>query len=127
MKDNNYSSEWKESKNPAKQRKYAKNAPAHIKSRMIKSMLSDELKKKHAKNSIRIIKGDRVKILRGQFKGKVGKVERIIVKTAKLIVEKIELSKKDGTKTQYPIHHSNVMITELNLVDKKRIEALKRK
>ena len=94
---------------------------------MICSMLSDELKKKHNKNNLRVIKGDRVKILRGQFKGKSGKVENVNIKTKKLYIENIELQKKDGTKTQYPIHHSNVMITELNLKDKKRSEIIKRK
>ena len=49
------------------------------------------------------------------------------IKTKKLYIENIELQKKDGTKTQYPIHHSNVMITELNLKDKKRSEIIKRK
>ncbi|MBT3463447.1 50S ribosomal protein L24 [archaeon] len=118
---------WKGSKKPNKQRKYIANAPNHISSKMICSMLSDELKKKHNKNNLRVIKGDRVKILRGQFKGKSGKVENVNIKTKKLYIENIELQKKDGTKTQYPIHHSNVMITELNLKDKKRSEIIKRK
>ena len=118
---------WKGSKKPNKQRKYVANAPNHISSKMICSMLSDELKKKHNKNNLRVIKGDRVKILRGQFKGKSGKVENVNIKTKKLYIENIELQKKDGTKTQYPIHHSNVMITELNLKDKKRSEIIKRK
>ena len=118
---------WKGSKKPNKQRKYIANAPNHISSKMICSMLSDELKKKHNKHNLRVIKGDRVKILRGQFKGKSGKVENVNIKTKKLYIENIELQKKDGTKTQYPIHHSNVMITELNLKDKKRSEIIKRK
>ena len=70
-----FSKSWNKSKKPRKQIKYIANAPNHIKSSTIVSMLSDELKKKHSKNSVRVIKGDRVKVLRGQFKSRTGKVE----------------------------------------------------
>ncbi|MBU2406429.1 MAG: 60S ribosomal protein L26, partial [Nanoarchaeota archaeon] len=39
----------------------------------------------------------------------------------------IENIRKDGTKAFYPIHPSNLMITELFLEDKKRKDALERK
>jgi large subunit ribosomal protein L24 len=122
-----FSSSWKGSKDPGKQRKYALNAPSHVKSKMLASKLSDDLAKKFSKRSARVIKGDRVKVLRGQFKGKTGKIERVDIDKGKVLIEKVELQKKDGTKKPYPIHHSNLMITEFNLNDKKRAEILKRK
>jgi large subunit ribosomal protein L24 len=65
--------------------------------------------------------------MRGQFKGKTGKVEKVILSRRKVYIENIYLLKKDGKRTQYAIHPSNLMITELNLEDKKRSKSLERK
>jgi len=115
-----FSTKWKSSKQPRKQRKYRYNAPLHIRSRFLGSHLSPELRKKYGKRSARVKKTDKVKIMRGQFKGKGGKVESVNTKRGIVYIEGIEAIKKDGTKTKYPIHSSNLMITELNLDDKKR-------
>ena len=40
--------------------------------------------------------------------------------TLLVLIEGIENNKKDGTKTYYPIEPSNIMITELDLTDKRR-------
>ena len=50
----------------------------------------------------------------------------ILKKNCRLIISGIDVQKKDGNKTRYPINPSNVMITELKLEDKKRSEILKR-
>ena len=71
-------------------------------------------------------KGDTVKILRGQFKKKTGKVNEVSIKSTKVFVDGIELVKKDGTKVRYGVNPSNVMITDLNLEDKKRKQSLNR-
>lgn len=116
---------WKSSKSPRKQRKFLFNAPLHLKNKMIGSHLSKELRTKHKKRSIRVRTGDKVKVLRGQFKKKIGKVERIDTKKSKAYITGIETVKKDGSKALHPIHSSNLMITDLNLSDKKRIEVKK--
>ena len=72
-------------------------------------------------------KGDKVKVMRGQFKKKEGKVEQVNLKKTLIYVEGIEITKKDGTKTRYPIHPSNLMVTELNIDDKMRQKSLERK
>jgi len=118
---------WISSKQPRKQRKYRYNAPLHVKKKFVGSHLSVELRKKYNKRNVAIIKGDKVKIVRGQFKNHAGKVEKVNIKYSKLIISGIEVSKKDGNKTTYPIDPSNVIITELNLDDKKRSEMLNRK
>ena len=82
--------------------------------------LSKDLRKKYDKRSINLRKGDNVKIMRGQFKNKQGKVERVNLKKTLVYVNGIEVTKKDGTKALFPIHPSNLMITELNLDDKIR-------
>jgi len=119
-----FSTAWKSSKQPRKQRKYTHNAPSHIKSGFLGSHLSKELKKKYNKRSIRVKKGDKIKIMRGKFKGKTGKVENVDVKRSLIYVEGIQISKKDGTKTKQGFHSSNMLITELNLDDKKRVNKL---
>jgi large subunit ribosomal protein L24 len=121
-----FSTNWKSSTKPKKQRKYRLNAPLHIKSRFLHAHLSDELSKKYKKRSLKIRVGDRVKIMKGQFKQKSGKVEKILTSKSKAYIEGAEYQKKDGTKIKYPIDPANLMITELNVADKKRQELLKR-
>ncbi len=123
----NFLTNWKSSTKPKKQRKYRFNAPLHIKGKFLHVHLSDQLSKKHGKRTMRVRKGDRVKVMKGQFKEKSGKVEKVMTKKSKVYIVGIEIHKKDGTKTKYPISPSNIMITELELNDKKRQEILKRK
>ncbi|MBN1502027.1 50S ribosomal protein L24 [Candidatus Woesearchaeota archaeon] len=122
-----FSTNWKSSTQPRKQRKYRYNAPKHIKGKNLGSHLTQDLRKKYGKRSVRIRTGDKVKIMRGQFRGKTGKVEKVNVKTEKVFISNIAIEKRDGTKVAYPIHASNLMITELNLQDKRRTDILKRK
>src|SRR3989344_1112992 len=122
-----WSKSWKSSKNPKKQRKYIFNATLHIKHKFLAANLSDELRKKYNKRNIPVRKGDKVKILRGQFKSIIGKIEKVLLKKTKVYIENAQLQKKDGSKAYYPIHPSNLMITELNLEDKERKKALDRK
>ena len=119
---NKFSNKWKSSKNQRKQRKYQRNAPLHTKSKFLAAHLSKELRQKHnARNAI-IRKGDKVKIARGNFKGKTGKIERADIKNTRVFITGIEIIKKDGTKTLRAMHPSNLKITELNLNDKKRFK-----
>lgn len=118
--------QWKSSKQPRKQRKYRYNAPLHIKQKFMRSALSKELRKKYGKRNFSLKKGDKVKVMRGQFKKHEGKVERIDMKKSKIYISGIEVVKKDGTKTTYPFSPSNLMIAELNLDDKMRRKMLER-
>ena len=115
---------WKSSKQPRKQRKYRFNAPLHIKGKFLSSHLSKELRKKIGKRSLRIRKGDKVMIMRGQFKKKKNTVERVDLKNNKVYISGAELKKKSGAKSFYPIDPSNIMITEL-VEDKKRLKKRK--
>ncbi|MBW2993001.1 50S ribosomal protein L24 [Candidatus Woesearchaeota archaeon] len=120
-------SSWKGSKQPRKQRKYRANAPLHIKQKFVSSHLSKDLKKKYGKRNIIVRKGDRVKITRGEFKNKIGKIDRTDLKKSKVYIEGVEIVKKDGTKVLRQIEPSNIIILELNLDDKKRLKILSRK
>lgn len=122
-----WSRDWNSSKKPGKQRKYRYNAPLHIKRKFMAAHLSKELRNKYHRRSIKLVKGDKVKVMRGQFKGHVGKVEKVDVKKSKIIISGIEIQKKDGSKTIYQINPSNAMIQELNLDSKKRMKKLEKK
>jgi len=123
----NFSSTWKSSKKPRKQRKYRLSAPLHIKQKFVQSHLSRDLRKKYGKRSIGLRKGDKVKIMQGQFKKHEGKIEMIDLKKTRAFVNGVELTKRDGTKRLFALHPSNLIITELNLEDKLRQKALERK
>jgi large subunit ribosomal protein L24 len=122
-----FSRTWIKSKQPRKQRKYRYNATLNIKSKFLGSHLSKEFRKKYKKRSMAVRKGDGVKVLRGQFKGKTGKIDKVDIKKSKVYITGIEVTKKDGTKALHPIHPSNLIITDLNLEDKKRVKILERR
>ncbi len=117
-----YSSSWKSSGKPGKQRKFRANAPLHTKRRFVSAHLSKPLKEKHKKRAIMLRTGDTVKIMRGHYRGRAGKVESIDVKREEIRISGIETGKKDGTKALYPMHPSNLMITEMTLDDKRRLK-----
>jgi len=121
-----FSKNWKRSKNPKKQRKYRKYAPLHIRHKLVSANLSKELRKKYGRRSISLRKGDVVKIMRGKFKGKIAKVEKVDLKRLKVYLEGISVTKQSGVKKLVPIDPSNLQIVELNLSDKERIKKLKK-
>ena len=114
------------SKKPRKQRKFLKKAPLHLRRKMISAHLSKELKKQYQRRSFPVRVGDEVKILRGEFKGKTGKVKKVDTKKYKIYIEGITRKRTVGTEYMVPIHPSNVEIIKLNLEDKRRLKALER-
>ncbi len=65
---NKFSAKWKSSKQVRKQRKYRHNAPLHVKQKFVHVHLSKELKKKYQTRNLGLKKGDKVKVLRGQYR-----------------------------------------------------------
>lgn len=122
-----FSTSWKSSKQPRKQRKYIANAPKHLRRNFMSVNLTKELRKKFGKRNIQLRKGDTVKIMRGTFKKKMGKITEVNLKKIRVYVENVQLKKKDGSKINYPLHPSVLQIIELNLEDKKRFGEKKAK
>lgn len=122
-----FSKDWKASKKPGKQRKYRYNAPLHIKKRMISVNLSKDLRKQHNKRNMPIHLKDKVKVVRGDFKGKQGTIKSVNLDTLKVRVNGVERTKRDGTKTFPKLDPSNLMIIELFLEDKMRQKIIDRK
>jgi len=108
------------SKQPRKQRLARYVADLHTKSKYLTAHLSKELKEKYGKRSIRIRKGDKVRIMRGNFKGKIGTVSKVNIKKEKIYIEGIENIKRDGTNSAQSFVPSNIIITLADTADKKR-------
>ena len=119
-----FSKSWKSSKQPRKQRKYLANAPLHIRKKFLSVNLSKDLREKYGKRNIPVKKGDVVKILRGKFKKKQGKIKEVKLKISKVTVDGIQVKKQDGSKTDVKLQPSNLQIIELNTEDQKRLKQI---
>jgi len=108
-----FSTHWKGSKQPRKQRKYLANAPLHLRKEFVSINLSKELRKKVGKRNLPAKKGDKVKVCVGKFKGKTGKILTVNLKKSKIIVEEIQVKKQDGSKASVKLQPSNLQIIEL--------------
>ena len=90
----------------------------------ISANLSDSLSKDYGRKSVRVIKGDSVKILRGEYKGVEGKVEKLNTVKSRLSIEGVQREKIKGGQVKVQIHSSNVQVTSLHLDDDKRKKKL---
>ena len=102
-------------------------ASSQTKSKQLGSALSKDLHKKYGKRSVRVIEGDSVTILRGEFKGVDGKVSKISKPKSSVAIEGVKKEKTKGDKFDVYIHTSNLVVTSLNTDDKWRIEKLENK
>lgn len=91
--------------------------PKHRRDKMIGAVLEDSLRKQYGRKNIRVIKGDSVRVLRGEYKGVEGKVEKVNTEQAIFHIEGIQREKIRGGQVKVPIHSSNVMVISLNLDD----------
>ena len=121
-----FSIKWKASKQVRKKRKYLANAPLHLRHKIMSSNLSKELRKKYSRKSFPVRKGDNVKVMRGKFKGKSGKISNVDRQKIRVSVENLQTQKKDGTKVNVYFNTSNLQIQELSLEDKKREASLRK-
>ncbi|MCS7116626.1 MAG: 50S ribosomal protein L24 [Nitrososphaerales archaeon] len=108
------------SSKPRKVRKRLYEAPHHIKSSQVCAPLSKELREKYGVKSLRVRKGDMVKVMRGTYKGVEGKVTEVDVESGRVAIEGITREKVGGGTVPVMIHASKVMITSINLDDKWR-------
>ena len=116
-----------QSKQPRKQRKKLYSLKQHEKRPKFNAGLDKKLKAEHKKNSFPLVKGDKVKVFTGRFKGKEGRVTLINSSKLRIGVEGITVKKPNGKEEPVLIDPSNVIITELKLTDEKRKKSLQRK
>ncbi|MBT6397431.1 MAG: 50S ribosomal protein L24 [Nitrosopumilus sp.] len=102
-------------------------ATLQTKSKQLGSALSKVLQKKYGKKSARVIEGDSVSILRGEFKGVDGKISKINTAKSNVAIDGVKKEKTKGDKFDVYIHTSNLVITSLNSSDKWRMAKLEGK
>jgi large subunit ribosomal protein L24 len=88
-----------------------------MKIRILGSNLTQSLRDQYSIRSLRVIKGDTIKVLRGEYSGIEGKVERVNTKRATLSIEGVQREKIRGGNVKVPIHSTNVQIVSLKLDD----------
>jgi large subunit ribosomal protein L24 len=86
--------------------------------------LSENLREQHSKRSMRVIKGDTVRILRGEYVGIEGKVEKVNTEKSTLSIEGVQREKIRGGNVKVQVHASNVQIISLNTDDDYRIKGI---
>ncbi|MDQ3883000.1 MAG: 50S ribosomal protein L24 [Thermoproteota archaeon] len=91
--------------------------PKHKRDKMVGAILDDTLRKQYGRKNIRVVKGDSIRVMRGEYKGVEGKVEKVNTENATFHVEGIQREKIRGGQVKVPIHSSNVMVISLNLDD----------
>jgi len=112
---------------PSKQRKRHFNAPLHKKHSLVSSHLATSLRNKVDARSLPLRKGDKVRVMRGDFKHHEGEITKVDLKAIKVYVDGAVVEKADGTKIEYPIHPSNLEIIDVDRKDEMRDKAIGRK
>ena len=80
-------------------------------SAQLSSELSNDLKKKYGKRSLRVIEGDTVKVIRGEFSGVDGKVTKVSLIKNGINIEGVKKDRVKGDKFDVYIHTTNIVIT----------------
>jgi len=96
----------------------------HERDKMLGAVIEDSLRSQYKRKSLRVVKGDSVKVVRGEYKGVEGKVEKVNTENATFHIEGIQRDKIKGGQVKIPIHSSNVIVIGLNLEDKNRSKKL---
>ena len=102
-------------------------ATLQTRSKQMGGALSKDLQKKYGKKSVRVIEGDSVTILRGEFKGVDGKISKISTQKTSVAIEGVKKEKTKGDKFDVYIHTSNLVVKSLNSSDKWRMAKLEGK
>lgn len=100
------------------------NAPLHKKRKWISSHLAENLLLKYDRRNLPVVKGDTVKIMRGNFRGHEDKIVKVNVRDQTVEIEGVTITTAKGTKLAKPIHASTLLITKLNVTDKWRRKKL---
>jgi large subunit ribosomal protein L24 len=97
-----------------------KHVPKHLHDARICSTLIEDLRRQYRRRNARVIKGDTVKVMRGEYTGIEGKVEKVNTDRGTLAIEGVQREKIKGGNVKVQIHASNVTIVGLNLQDRHR-------
>ena len=98
----------------------------HKRDKFLGANLSENLREQHNKRSMRVIQGDTVRILRGEYFGIEGKVEKVNTEKSTLSIEGVQREKIRGGNVKVQVHASNVQIISLNTDDDYRIKGIQK-
>jgi len=121
-----WSANWNSSKQPRKQRKFRHNAALHARQKLVAGHLSKDLRKEMGHRSVSLRKGDEVIVMKGKHAKKTGKISKIDLGELKIFIEGLKVKKVSGQEIDFSIDPSNVVVTKLNLDDKKRVASLRK-
>lgn len=99
---------------PRKQRLARYNAPLHVRQKQVAAHLAKDLRATQKKRSLPVRKGDTVKVMRGRFSGRTGKVIGVNLSARTVSIEGVNVKKQSGKEIPAVIDPSNVMITQLS-------------
>ena len=94
-----------------------------LRSSLVSSHLSKDLRETHHTRSIRVVSGDAVDIVRGEFRGASGKIDKVNPARG-VTISGIKGEKTAGEKFDIYIHPSNLRVSSLNMDDKRRADRL---
>ncbi|KAI6036329.1 hypothetical protein PISMIDRAFT_25958 [Pisolithus microcarpus 441] len=109
-----------------KSRKAHFTAPSSVRRKIMSSPLAKDLRTKYSVRSLPIRKDDEVRIVRGKYKDREGKVTQVYRKKWVIYVDRVQRDKSNGASVPIGIHPSKVVITTIKL-DKDRRAILDRK
>jgi len=118
-----------QSKQPRKQRRSHFKADYHLRNRKMTALLSHALRDKYGIKRLPVHKDDKVVVYKNVSKDEEikGKVIRVLPLKYAVHVEGHSKEKADGTIVSFPVHPSNLIITSLNLRDKRRRAIIQRR
>jgi len=105
---------------PRKQRRFRFRAPLHVRHKLVAAHVSKELQKELGKRSLPVRKGDKVRVMRGKFRGHEGTVVRVDLRRYKVFVEGVQRQNAKGQDVMIPLDPSNLMIIEADMSDERR-------
>jgi large subunit ribosomal protein L24 len=91
------------------------------------ALLDKPLREKYRMRNVEVRKGDDVKIMRGKFAKKQGKVGIVDIKNTRIQIDGVQRTKSGGEKLETWFHPSNVKIILLDTSDNRRFKSSKKK
>lgn len=95
--------------------KMSEEVQLHERKKKMSATLSSDLREDIGLRSLPVREGDKVKILRGDFKGIEGEVSELNTDSKQIVVEGVETARADETEVPTPVHPSNVEITDVEM------------
>lgn len=110
---------------PSKIRNRTMHNPSYsLRSKLMSSHLAADLRKNNHIRSVRVVPGDSVKITRGEYRDVTGKVDKVDPSKG-VVISGTKKEKMAGEKFDVYIHPSNLLVTALNMDDKRRSKRIK--